>query len=273
LSVPYLHLDSSLLDAARAACVALPAAGLPPLLQRLRSRGWAVVAPISIVACIGAIAVSSAGAPALAWAALLLVPPGCALALGWAAHGARPWLAVLAVPLLVAAVAAPEAPVGEVARIALMGGACVTAGRLLAGAAPLPLLEVGVVTMAMVDATFLLGHLSEHQNAAFGAAVAAPGLPKLHVARLGDASCDFGDFFAAGLVGAILARRGDPQVLAAVATFLVTQAFNQLFVVVDALPQTVPPALVMLAFTASRLRQPGTIFGAGRVGGSRPAAR
>ena len=63
--MPYLHLDSSLLDAARAACVALPAAGLPPLLQRLRSRGWAVVAPISIVACIGAIAVSSPGAPRL----------------------------------------------------------------------------------------------------------------------------------------------------------------------------------------------------------------
>ena len=250
---------------------------MPPFLQRLRSRGWALVAPISIVACIGAIAASSAGASALAWAALVLVPPGCALALGWAAHGARPWLAVLAVPLLVAAVAAPEEPIGEVARIALMGGACVTAGRLLAGVAPLPLLEVGVVAMAMVDATFLLGHLSEHQNAAFGAAVAAPGLPKLQIARLGDASCDFGDFFAAGLVGAILARRGHPQLLAAAATFLVTQAFNQLFVVVDALPQTVPPAVVMLAFEASRLRQPGihaaTGIGAGRVGGSRPAAR
>jgi hypothetical protein len=256
----FVHLDSTLLDAARAACVALPAAGVPAVLQRLRSRGWALVAPVSILACIGAIAVSSAGASALAWTALLLVPPGCALALGWAAHGARPWMAALALPLLIAAVAAPDAPAGQAARIALMGGACVTAGRLLAGSAPLPLLEAGVVAMAAVDATFLLGHLSEQQNAAFGAAVAAPGLPQLQIARLGDASCDFGDFFAAGLVGAILARRGHPQLLAAAATFVVTQAFNQLYLVVDALPQTVPPALVMLAFAASRLRRPQTIL-------------
>jgi hypothetical protein len=255
----YFHLDSTLLDAARAACVALPAAGVPAVLRRLGSRGWALVAPFSILACIGALAVWSAGAPALAWAALLLVPPGCALALAWAAHGARPWLALLAVPLVVAAVAAPEATVGEVARIALMAGACVTAGRLLAGAAPVPLLEAGVVAMAVIDATFLLGHLSEQQNAAFGAAVAAPGLPQLQIARLGDAGCDFGDFFAAGLVGAILARERRPQLLAAAATFLVTQAFNQLFLVVDALPQTVPPAVVMLAFAGSRLRQPHTV--------------
>jgi hypothetical protein len=96
----YLQLDSSLLDAARAACVALPAAGLPPLLRRLRSPGWALLVPMSIVAVACLVAVSSAGADALARAALLLVPPGCALAFGWAAHGARPRLAVLAVPLL-----------------------------------------------------------------------------------------------------------------------------------------------------------------------------
>jgi hypothetical protein len=261
----YVHLDNTLLDAARAACVAAPGAGLPAALQRLRSRGWAFVAPLSIVACIGAIAFWSAGATALAWTALVLVPPGCALALGWAAHGARPWLAVLAVPLFAVAVAAPTAPVGEVARIALMAGSCVTAGRLLAGVAPLPLLEAGVVAMAAVDATFLLGHLSEQQNHAFGAAVAAPSLPKLHIARLGDASCDFGDFFAAGLVGAILARRGSPQVVAAVATFLVTQAFNQLFFVVDALPQTVPPAVVMLAFLVFDARRPASAGRAAHV--------
>jgi hypothetical protein len=124
----YLHLDSSLLDAARAACVALPAAGLPPVLSRFRSRGWALLAPLSIVVVVGALTVWSAGAQGLAWAALLLVPPGCALALGWAARGARPTLALLAVPLLAVALAAPEAPVGQVARIALMTGACVSAG-------------------------------------------------------------------------------------------------------------------------------------------------
>jgi len=251
----YLQLDSSLLDAARAACVALPAAGVPLLLQRLRSRGWALVAPVSIIAVVCALAVWSGGAQALAWAALLLVPPGCALALGWAAHGARAWAAALAVPLLAAALAAPDALVGELARIALIAGACITAGRLLAGAAPISVLKLGVVAMAAIDATFIFGHLSDHQNAQFSAAVAAPGLPQLQIANLGGASCDFGDFFAAAMVGAIVARERSGQLLAAAATFLVTQAFDQLFLVVDSLPATVPPAVVMIALETRRRRR------------------
>jgi hypothetical protein len=272
----YLELDTTLLDAARAACVALPAAGLPLFLGRLRSRGWALVAPLSIVVVAGALAVWSGGAQALAWTALLLVPPACALALGWAAHGARPWLALLAVPLLGTALAGPDALAGQIARIVLVAGACVTACRLLAGSAPLPLLKAGVVAMAVVDATFLLGHLSDHQNAEFAGAVAAPGLPQLQITQLGGASCDFGDFFAAALVGAILARGRRAQLLAAAATFLVTQAFDQLFLVVDSLPATVPPAVVMLVLEARRSTvapHAATGSGAGRVGGSSPAAR
>jgi hypothetical protein len=234
-----IHLDTLLLDAARAACVALPAAGVPHVLGRLRSRGWALVAPISIVV------VLATGAHAATWTALLLVPPGCALALGWAAHGARPPLAVLAVPLLAAA------SVSEVARIVLIAGASVTAGRLLAGAAPLPVLKVAVVAMAVIDATFIFGHLADHQNAQFVAAVPVAGLPRLQIATLGRASCDFGDFFAAALVGAILARERRDQVLAAAAVFVATLIFDQLFLVVDELPATVPPAVVMLALDPS----------------------
>jgi hypothetical protein len=250
----YLHLDSSLLDAARAACVALPAAGVPLVLQRLRSRGWALVAPASIVAVVCALAVWSEGAEALAWVALMLVPPGCALALGWATHGARPWAAALAVPLLAAAVAAPEALDGELARMALVAGACIAAGRLLAGVAPVSLLKLGVVAMAATDAAVIFGHLADHQNAQFSAAVAAPALPQLQIVSLGSASCDFGDFFAAALVGAIVARERSGQLLAAAATFVVTQAFDQLFLVVDSLPATVPPAVVMIALDARRRR-------------------
>ena len=54
----------------------------------------------------------------------------------------------------------------------------------------------------------------------------------------------------AGLVGAILAAERRPQALAAVATLAAAQAFNQLFLVVDSLPGTVPPAVVLLAFEA-----------------------
>jgi len=243
----YLQLDTSLLDGARAACMALPAAGLPRRLAPLRRRGWALVAPLSILVVAAALELLPGGADAFAWIALALVPPGCALALAWAAHGARPWLALLAVPLLVAALAAPYDRAGEIARIALVAGSCVTVGRLLAGAASPALLKVGLIVMATIDATIIFGHLFDQQNALFETAVAAPALPQLQTVTLGHAGCDYGDFFAAGLAGAVIAAEGRPQLAAAVAMFLVSQAFNQLFLVSAILPDTVPPALVLVA--------------------------
>jgi hypothetical protein len=250
LGTVYFELDTTTLDAAQALCIALPAAGLPPVLSRLRGRGWALVAPLSVVGSVVAITLASASADVLTWIALLLVPPGCAIALGWAAHGARPWLALLTLPLLAAALAAPDDPLGRVARLALIAGSCVTVGRLLAGATPRLVLKAGVVAMAAVDAVFIFGDLFETQNAQFDAAVPAAGLPRLQVAELGGASIDYGDFFVAGLVGGILAAERVPQWAAAAAAFALMQAFNQLYLVVDSLPGTVPPALVMLAATA-----------------------
>jgi hypothetical protein len=273
----YFEPDTSLLDAAQAACIALPAAGVPVALLRLGGRGWALVAPLSIVVSIGIIALADTGADVLTWIALLLVPPGCALALGWAAHGARPWLAVLAVPALAAAMMAPDDPLGRLGRLVLIAGSVVTAGRLLAGVAPLGLLKAGVVAMAGIDAVVIFGDLFDRENALFDAAVPAAGLPRLQVAELGDASTDYGDFFVAGLVGGVLAVERRPQLLAALATFAVAQAFNQLFLVVDSLPGTVPPALVMLALTRWPVRPPRAAAcacdGPRRSGGSRRPRR
>jgi hypothetical protein len=262
----YLELDTSLLDAAQALCIALPAAGVPGWLLGLGGRGWALVAPLSVVGSVAAITLAAASAEVLSWVALLLVPPGCALALGWAAHGARPWLAVLAVPLLALALAAPDEPAGRVGRLLLIVGSCVTVGRLLAGAAPLALLKAGVVAMAMIDAVFILGEFFQEQNAIFDAAVPAAGLPRLQVAELGDTSTDYGDFFVAGLVGAILAAERRPQAAAAVAMFAVAQAFNQLFLVVDSLPGTVPPALVLIGAEAWQRRNTRAQLEPGRAG-------
>jgi len=247
--VVYLHLDSSLLDATRAATMALPAAGLPRWLGRLRRRGWALVGPLSILVVAAAIELSAANAHVLAWIALLLVPPSCALAFGWAARGARPWLAVAALPLFAGAFAAPDDTVGELARIALIGGSCITVGRLLAGAAPLTLVKAGLIAMATVDAVIIFGHLFDQQNAVFEAAVASPGLPQLQTAQLGNAGCDYGDFFAAGLAGAVVAAEGGPWLAAAMAMWLVSQVFNQLFLVTDILPMTVPPAIVVIGLS------------------------
>src|SRR5919204_4971266 len=106
----YFDLDTFVLDAAQALCVALPAAGLPAVLLRLTGRGWGLLAPVSVVLTVVAISIAAASADVLTWIALVLVPPGCALALGWAAHGARPWLARAIVPLLAFALAAPDDP-------------------------------------------------------------------------------------------------------------------------------------------------------------------
>jgi hypothetical protein len=254
----YFEPDTFVLDAAQALCVALPAAGIPAFLLRLTGRGWALIAPVSVVLTVVAIAAAGASADVITWIALILVPIGCALALGWAAHGARPWLALAIVPLLAVALAAPDDPLGRVARLAMIVGSCATAGRLLAGAAPLGWLKAGVVAMTAIDAVFIFGDLWGEQNATFNAAVPAEGLPRLQVADIGNVSTDYGDYFVAGLVGAILAAERRPQALAALATLVAAEAWNQLFLVVDSLPGTVPPCVVMLAFelTAARRAPP-----------------
>jgi hypothetical protein len=104
--------------------------------------------------------------------------------------------------------------------------------------------------MASIDAVVIFGDLFAEHNARFDAAVPAAGLPRLQVAEVGDASIDYGDFFVAGLVGGVLAAERRPQLAAAIALFVLSQAFNQLYLVVDSLPGTVPPALVLLGFEA-----------------------
>ncbi|HEY6594001.1 MAG TPA: hypothetical protein VI011_07810 [Asanoa sp.] len=250
----FFDLDTVVLDAAQALCIALPAAGMPAVLLRLGGRGWALLAPLSLVGTLVAIYVAPTSADVLSWVALLLVPPGCALALGWAIHGARPRLALLTIPLLVAALVAPEEAAGRTARILLIVGSTATAGRLLAAGAPLSLLKVGVIAMATIDAVLVLGNQFDDQFAGFDAASPAAGLPQLQLARVGDVATDYGDFFVAGLVGAILAAERGPQLAAAVAMLPVAEAFNQLFLVVDSLPNTTAPALVLIGAELWRRR-------------------
>ncbi|MBI5104533.1 MAG: hypothetical protein HZB46_06030 [Solirubrobacterales bacterium] len=246
----WFELDGVLLDAAQAVCIVLPAAGIPHALDRLRGRGWALLAPLSIVLTLAAIALAEASADVVTWIALVLVPVGSALALGWAIRGARPAYALAVVPLLAVAVAAPEGTLGRIARIVLVVTSTATAGRLLAAAAPLTLLKAGVVAMAALDAWFVLGDRFDQQFAAYDAAAPGAGLPQLQLARIDGFATDYGDFFVAGLVGALLAAERRPQAIAAVAMLVVAELFNQLFLVVDSLPNTTAPALVLLGYEA-----------------------
>jgi hypothetical protein len=248
--------DNLVLIAAQASCVALPGAGLPAWAERYRTRAWALVLPLSIAVVVGAIELLPSTADVLTWVALLLVPPGCAVALGWAARGSRPPLAALAAALLATAWAAPDTRAGELATIVLIGGSAVTLGRLLAGAAPLPLLKAGVIAMAAVDATLVFTNRLQAPNAVLVAATPGLGLPQLQSASFGHAGLGYGDFFAAAVVGGILAAERGPQVAAAVAMVVVSLCWDQLFLVYDVLPATIPPAVVLVAAAAARRRAP-----------------
>ena len=246
--------DNLVLTLAQAACVALPAAGLAAWARRFRTGAWALALPLSIAVVVAAIATLPATADVLTWVALLLVPPGAALALGWAARGARPWLAVLAVPALALAWTMQDSRPGEVATIVLIAGSAVTLGRLLAGAAPVSLLKGGVLAMAAVDAYLVFTNKLQAPNAVLVDAQPAPGLPRLQSASFDGAGLGYGDFFAAAVVGGILAAERAPQAVAAAAMLAVSLAWDQLFLVYDVLPATIPPAVVLLGVEAWKRR-------------------
>jgi len=87
------------------------------------------------------------------------------------------------------------------------------------------------------------------------AAEPGAGLPQLQASSFGFAGLGYGDYFAAGVVGGVLAlQRGWRwQVVAALAMLVVSLAWDQLFLVVDTLPATVPPAVVLLGAEAVAL--------------------
>jgi hypothetical protein len=259
--------NNLVLTLAQTACIALPAAGLPPFLQRFRGNAWALILPLSIAVVVGAISAVPSTADVLTWVALILVPIGAAIAFGWAAHGARWWLAPLAIPLLVVACASQDTRAGQLAATILILGSAVAAGRLLAGVAPLSLVKIGVVAMAAVDAYLVFSNKLEQPNAVLVAASPGPGLPQLQSASFGYASLGYGDFFAAAVVGAILAAERVRQLPAAVLMLAVSLAWDQLFLVYDILPATIPPALVLVAAEGWRRWRPG------RVPALRPVAR
>jgi len=250
----WFSIDNLVLVSAQAACVAAPAAGLPVWAQRFRRRAWALVLPLSIAAVVAAIELLPSTADVLTWVALLLVPTGCGLALGWAARGARPMHAGPAILLLAIAWGAPHTRIAEISTTVLIAGSAVTLGRLLAGAAPLRLLKAGLLAMAAVDAWLVFsGHL-QAPNDVLVAASPGLGLPQLQSASFGIAGLGYGDFFAAAVLGGILAAERGPQLAAAVGLVVVSLCWDQLFLVYDLLPATIPPAVVLVIATLWRAR-------------------
>ena len=208
--------------------------------------------PLSIAVVVAAIAAAPAVASVLSWVALVLVPAGCALTLAWAGRDARPSLALLAPAALAAAWAAPDAALGQLATIALIAGSAVCLGRLLAGLTPLTLLKAAVVAMAVLDAYLVFTNRLQAPNAVLVAASPGNGLPQLQSAYFGGAGLGYGDFFAAAVVGAILAAERRNQLIGAAVMLVLSLAWDQLFLVYDVLPATIPPAVTLLLFAGWR---------------------
>jgi len=246
LSIGALSLVQALLVAAPR-----PPSGL--LFERLQSRWWALVLPLSIVVVISAIALDSASARFLTYLALVAVPPLAAAALAWLIRNARWELTLLVPPLFALAWVAKDSLSGQTAALALSALACVTLGWLVACVVPPRWLKLGIYVMAAVD-TYLVGSdLLQEPNAVLNTASPGAGLPRLQLAHFGTAVMGFGDLFIATTLGALLASYGRRlQLQGAVLAAVVCISFDLLFFAFDELPATVPIALTLAVLEIGR---------------------
>jgi hypothetical protein len=251
----------SLLSLAQGGLVALPGALSWAPATRLRSRRWAVIPPLSVIAFVfGAREAESASAQGLTYLALVAVPVLAVLALGWLAWSrgggarCRALRMLAAAPLFVLAWLDRGGLAGEAAALCLSGLSCVALGVLIASVTPPRWLAAGIVAMAIADTTLVVSDLLQQPNNALNAARPAANLPQLQSAALGSAVMGYGDLFIAGALGGLLAagfgRR--LQLRAAALTAVLALAFDLLFFAVDELPATVPVALALIAVLVRR---------------------
>ena len=244
------------LSLVQAALVAAPRPTFSSILDRLRSRWWALVLPLSIVVVIAAVAAESTTARFLTYLALVAVPPLAAAALAWVVRGGRPPLALLIPPLFALAWAAKGSFGGHTAALALSALACVSLGWLLVAVVPGRWVKLGIYAMAAVDAYLVGSNLLQEPNAVINAAAPGSGLPRLQFVHFGSAIMGFGDLFIAAVLGALLARDRRLQLTGAAVAVLFCLSFDLLFFALDQLPATVPIALTLAALELCGRRAP-----------------
>jgi hypothetical protein len=247
-------LSIGVLSLVQAALVAAPKPPLPVLLERLQSRWWALVLPLSIVVVISAVALDSASARFLTYLALIAVPPLAAAALACLVRGARRELALLVLPLFAVAWAAKGSLSGQTAALALSALACIALGWLIACVVPTRWIKLGIYAMAAVDTYLVATDLLQSPNAVLNTASPAADLPRLQLASFGSAVMGFGDLFIAATLGALLAYDRRVQLRATALAAVIGLTFDLLFFAADEIPATVPIALTLACTEAIRRR-------------------
>jgi hypothetical protein len=241
----------------------------PAWMTRVAGPVWAIIPIASIVGVIFAIRYVSSTATGLTWLALVAVPLLAAVALGWAGHGARWWLAAGFVPLFLLAWLDRTTLVGEGAGTLLCALSCISLGWLLAAVTPPGWLKLGILAMAAADTWLVLSDLLQTPNDTLVSAAPAPGsgLPQLQSESFGSISLGYGDLFVAGLLGAVLAREGRRQWPIALLTLVLAGLFDLLFFVLNELPATVPVAVALIVAEAYVWQRSRSGSGRGRSRG------
>jgi hypothetical protein len=265
------------LSLAQGAVVAVPRAWEPGRLARLRSRRWALLPPVSVLAFVLiAREAERASAEGLTYLALVAAPALAVAALGWLAWYAdppRPRWALLVGPLFALAWADRGGVAGEAAALMLSALSCAALGALLAAVTPARWLAAGIVAMALADTALVVSDLLQRPNNALNAAHPVAGLPRLQSAVFGSAVMGYGDLFVAGVLGGLLASATSRhwQLRGAALTAALALALDLLFFFVSELPATVPVALTLLVLTA--LGRPGLRWARPRSRHPAPGAR
>jgi hypothetical protein len=206
--------------------------------KRLRSPGWALVLPGSLmVGTFGVLAVPDS-ATWLALLAAISTPVLALLAAVGVVRGTR-WAWLVALAALGAGIAFLAPWPAALAASMLTAIGCLALGAALVRLTPLPWLAAGIAAMCVVDVTLLATGVGQPAAWLLDDALSNSPLPEFHRAQLGPITKDYPDFVLTAVLGNTLAGNA-LQRPAGVIVALLASANGLLFAVADMLPATVP---------------------------------